>query len=660
MLELALVAFSAFVIVVFGYRQFNQWTELETRSERSDSELLAFAPPRSFTSHWRFLLIASVYCLTLIVLYLLLYLIFLSPPAGGADFLKIAGVTKENAWLVALFVVTGLSPILPVVSNIERSVREVMHTWAVVPTKAHQMADELASPGARIDIDETFLQEIVLPKLAPDFDKADFSGNRAVTIAQKWCRLNYLLLKFAPPALGGFGARGLRSPYTTRFQQDCDALGKEVKDLTKTDPTAIRSLGGSPATVALAERLDSLLHRLYVLMSCRAFSSARSLEAVVQYFRRSYGIYVRRIEIAPFPTDPVFDALAAAAAAVLCVSLAFWYLNPSQRSAVQPFAWAINTLAVHGLGLLVGWVVFAQRKRRSTSAVRYFGSAAPISRKYLVASVVLGFSLATIPTWVGSMYYFRSLGLYDGTLLNLAYVGLVRSWPWAFLGAATAIAVYLHLERSANREVTLRLGAWSGGLQALSNVGIALLILAFYNPVAGRASALVEEVPTLAQKLENPVVRLVLLLTAVIGLVLGLFLPRAVHGYGIDMRGGAMRYRPNGNSDRAVFTYMGRQCAGRIHAISMTGCLLRFAESAVQPEQNAVGTIVLDDQTALPAQYAREAKIQEAGAPAETALHAFRFTAEQNRRFLPSGLRERLRSFLAREKFVPLADVGAG
>jgi hypothetical protein len=646
--DVLLALFSVLVIVAFGYRQFNQWTEAEARGEGSDSELLAFAPPRSFTSHGRFLLIASVYCVTLIVFYALLYLIFRSPPSAGAAFLDVTGVTPGNAWLVALFVVTGLSPILPGFSNIERSVREVMHTWAVVPTKAQQMADELASPGTRIQTDNAFWQAIVLPKLAPDFDGRDFSEDRAVTIAQKWCRLNYLLFRLAPPNLGGLGARGLRSPYTTRFQQDFDALGKEIKELARVDASAVRSTGGSPASVALAERLDHMLHRLYVLMSCRAFASVRSLEAVVQYFRRVYGMDVRRVEAAAFPTDPVFDALVAAAGAVLVVSLIFWYFNPSQRNAVQPFAWAASTLAVHGLGLLVGWMVFSQRKRRSVGVGRYFETAAPISRKYLVASVVLGFSLATIPTLLASIHYLRGQeGMQDLSLTQLAYTASVIAWPWAFLGAATAVAVYLHLERSANREVSFSQGALSGGLQALANVSIALAILAFYNPALGG-------VQTLVQKLGNPVTLLVLLLTAVIGLVLGLFLPRAVQGYGIDMRGGAIRHRPSGASSRVGLTYMGKYYEGEIQEVSMTGCLLRFSDSSLRPSPSAIGTIVLEDKTALPAQYARQANDQPLS-------HAFRFTAEQNRRYLPRSLRHRLHGFLSSGgSLVPNAEVGAG
>ena len=645
MSDVLLVALSMAVIAVFGYRQFNQWTEAETRGDRTDSELLAFAAPRSFTSHWRFLMIAAVYCLTLSVFYLVLYMIFRSSPAAGAEFLKVAGVTEQNAWLVALFVVTGLSPIVPPFSRIERSVREVMHAWAVVPAKAQQMADELASPTSRIELDEIFLQDVVLARVAPDFIRADFSEERTVTVAEKWCRLTYLVLKLAPPSLGGFDAPDLRSPYTARFKREFDALGDEVREMAANDAPALRNRAGSPATLALTEKIDALLHRLYVLMACRAFSSARSLDAVVQHFRRTYGLDVRRIELAPFPTDPVFDALIAASVAVFVVSIAFWLYHPDERAQVQPFVWALITLALHGLGLLSGWIVFKQRKRRSMGVGKYFASILPISRKHLAATVVLGYSLGTIPTWLGSVYYLQKVRPAN-SLFDQAYPALLLSWPWAFLGAVTAVAVYLHLERTASREVSPWLAVKSGALQALANVSVAMMILAFYNAPG--------DTQTFEQKLDNPVTLLVLLLTGVIGLMLGLFLPRAVHGYGIDMRGGATRYRPAGAAKRAVFTCVGKQCEAEIQAISMTGCLLRLGDGSVRPNPDAFVTVVLGNETALPAQYVREAKDAADGAT----LHAFRFTTEQGRRHLPRTLRHRLGDFLRGEGFVPLAAIG--
>jgi len=79
------LAFSAIVIVAFGYRQFNTWTKGESCRATTDSELLAFAPPRSFTPLWRFLATAALYCLTLVVLYLVVFVMLYNGSMSGDE-----------------------------------------------------------------------------------------------------------------------------------------------------------------------------------------------------------------------------------------------------------------------------------------------------------------------------------------------------------------------------------------------------------------------------------------------------------------------------------------------------------------------------------------------------------------------------------------------
>jgi len=120
------LAFAAIVITAFGYRQFNSWTKTESCRATADSELLAFAPPRSFTPLWRFLGTATLYCLTLVVLYLVVFVMLYSGALSDIELLAVSGVTRDNAWLVALLIVTGLSPMLPIFSSVEQVIREVI------------------------------------------------------------------------------------------------------------------------------------------------------------------------------------------------------------------------------------------------------------------------------------------------------------------------------------------------------------------------------------------------------------------------------------------------------------------------------------------------------------------------------------------------------
>ena len=280
-----LIGFSAIVIVMFGHRQFNQWTEAESKREASEPDLLAFAPPSNFTSFGRFTFVSALYCLTLLVLYAILVMLFSNPPLGQDFLVKDAGITPQNAWLVALFIVTGLSPILPVFSNIERSVREVMHTWAVVPGKHTRWRPKWRprTPGS--------YSTRHCWKTASCHEWLSYPPGRISPkpgVRPRWRpngRASTISCSSTPrPRRGGLTAPQFRSPYTIRFRQDFVALQTEIEELARRDPASVRKRPNSPITLATAEKVDQMLHRLYVLMSCRAFGSTRSWEGAVQYF----------------------------------------------------------------------------------------------------------------------------------------------------------------------------------------------------------------------------------------------------------------------------------------------------------------------------------------------------------------------------------------
>jgi hypothetical protein len=661
MVELALILLSVGIVGIFGYRQFNQWTEDETRADNSDSDLLAFAAPRSFTSLGRFVSIACLYCLSLIALYFLLYLGFrYSKEMGTAEFLKLGGVTPESAWLAALFVVTGLSSILPVFSNVERSLRKVMHAWAVVPTKAHQLAHQITAPSTELQMDRTFLQRTVLPKLLPRVSLQEATADDAATIAQKWCRLHYLLARFAPPESEGLNAPALRkSPYIVRFRTDLEALQKDLEAAGAADDASLRQPANSPAMALLAERVDSMLHRLYVLMSCRAFGTTRSLEGVSEHFARNYGLKMARIEITSFPTGPVLDTLAAVTLVVFGISLLFVTFRMDVKWQVDPLLWAVSTFAVHGSGVLIGWTVFARRKGRwRANGGHYLPVPARLSREHMVAAATLAFGVAMVPITAASIFYLHSIWAHLGhnwEPQSLPIEALKLGLPWSLLGSATAVAAYWHLERSANQEGSRRLAVVSALSQAGANLTIAIAILLLYSPVISALPS-----ATAAQKFADPVTQLVLILTAAIGATLGLCLPRTVRGHGLDQRGGAKRYRPQAESRAAQLSLRGRRLRCEIEEISRSGGVLRGLDVDVQVAGRAVqlGQLTLADRTSLPVRVTRELPQAGDGAGAATRRVAVEFTSEPGYRYLPKGLRAQLERFLAAPEFQAAAAAG--
>jgi len=632
--------FSTVVITVFGYRQFNTWTAGEASRDTTDSELLAFAPPRSFTALWRFLAIASLYCLALVVLYLVLFVLLQGGPEMGGEFLALAGVTPQNAWMVALLIVTGLSPMLPVFSNIEHALREVMHNWAVVPAKAQQMADELACPMTHFDIDEAFLRTVVLPTLPKAFGRADVVDGSATTIAQKWCRLNFLICKFAPPSQQGLAARRFNSPYVSRFVKDFGVLDREVREFVAHSPELLRTIEGLPETVTLPARIDDLQHRLFVLISCRAFASARSVEEVARYFRSNYGIRVARVQFGSPTFDPIVDALLAVTFTVLLISLGFSIAHPDQTG-VRPVVWAVSAFCTHGAGVLVGWMVFSRRRRLSQPWSD--APAEPVSRKLMIVCIVLAFALATLPTFAVTLYaeYLRVQDVFT-SWAEVGTTAFQRSWPWAWLGSATAAATFIHLERTANGPVTFGFRAVSALAHATVNVGIALVILSVHTRTGSGA-------PDLLVNLQRPVLQLVLGLTASIGLVLGFFLPSAVRGHGLDRRAGVERHGVDGERALGVFTFGGKQLPIVLKEMSLSGAVFELQKAPLDIAPGRHGMLTLCDETTLRVYVVRLLPDGDGPAEGTTMRIAVRHLRSHGAAALTSTMGRKLSQFLRRD-----------
>ena len=301
---------------------------------------------------------------------------------------------------------------------------------------------------------------------------------------------------------------------------------------------------------------------------------------------------------------------------------------------VRPLLWAVSALVTHGLGVLIGWKTFAYRRKRIEAA--YLGPNR-LSREYLVAAVVLGYACALVPIWLASIYHYWPRAI-DG-LPQLAGTAFTHCWPWALFGSATAAATYVHLARTANSIVGPGMLALSGAIQGLSYVVLSLLILATHN--AGANQSVID-------KLSQPTIQLVLLLTTLIGGLLGVFLPSVLHGQGDDRRGGVIRHKVNGQTRRVVLTVAGRQTEGKLMQVSLTGCVVRFPAAAVPRAPSGFGNLTLDDGTSVPSIVAREVHRDT-----EVTEVALRFSVERRFQHLPRPLRGRLQAYLSQPDLQP-------
>jgi hypothetical protein len=284
---------------------------------------------------------------------------------------------------------------------------------------------------------------------------------------------------------------------------------------------------------------------------------------------------------------------------VVLISLAFTTLHQEDKVQVRPFLWAANACCVHGAGLLVGWMVFSRRRRQYVPWVDPSGM--PVSRQLLLACALLAFSLAAIPTFVCSLSasYLNLAGApATKPLLTMATEALLRSWPWSLLGSATAVATFIHLERTSNGIASMRLRALSAAAQCGTNVGISVILLAVFTRTNGGP-------PDLFANLANPLYQLVIVLTGAIGIVLGFFLPRVVHGHGLDRRAGVERHAVEGDQARATFTYGGKQVPVTVSHLSMSGAVLQLQDTRLDVVPARQGVLTLADGAAVSVYVAR-------------------------------------------------------
>jgi hypothetical protein len=101
------------------------------------------------------------------------------------------------------------------------------------------------------------------------------------------------------------------------------------------------------------------------------------------------------------------------------------------------------------------------------------------------------------------------------------------------------------------------------------------------------------------------VFQLILLLTGAIGVVLGLFLPRIVHGYGLDRRAGVERFSVENARAQAVFTFSGRQVPITVTEMSLSGAALEMSDANLEVGAGRQGVLTLADGSAITVYIAR-------------------------------------------------------
>jgi len=305
---------------------------------------------------------------------------------------------------------------------------------------------------------------------------------------------------------------------------------------------------------------------------------------------------------------------------------------------VSPLIWALTALATHGLGVWIGWFVFVLRRKTEWN-IPYGERNGRIKGEYFTLAIVLGFSLAILPTWLATINYVPKL--IDRPFTDLCLIALQLGWPWAFLGSATAVAIFTYLEYLVDGDIDWITRVASGLAQGATNVSIAVSIVAAQTvwPVMEIA----EKMPkTFSEAVALPNYELVFLLTGLIGLFLGLLIPSAFKGIGREKRLARRTPVPADYSDVSM-ALRGAPTSGQLVNVSLTGARVRVDQMRGVPGVRQYGSVVLKDGLRLPAQFIRLVKEENASLPDL----AFWFSTDSESFQLDRKRRKRLMNFIA-------------
>lgn len=273
--------------------------------------------------------------------------------------------------------------------------------------------------------------------------------------------------------------------------------------------------------------------------------------------------------------------------------------------------WALAVLCTHGFGVWVGWLVFLLR-RKSERGVPYGPHKGQFKGEYFTLAIVFGFALALIPTWLSTVYYLHAL--HSVPFPDAATQAFRIGWPWAFLGSATACAIFAHLEYTVDNPISWLTRIISGTMQAAANVTISLTI------IAAQASGIIHmpaPPPSFVAALSSPLYQLVLVLTALIGLLLGITIPAAFKGYGRERRI-ERRFSIPAPARAVLLNLRGIPRDGQLIEISMTGARIRVEKKTDMPTTRQYGSALLSDTLRVPTQFIRT--IEETAATFDIAV----------------------------------------
>lgn len=269
-------------IALFYWNRFNSWTETEAKYGKA-------RPPRQFTTWARFVTYATLYTLSMELIYLLLLsspnlIAFLGQHIGespGIPESLNAGDANFPLWVMVFLI--GFYPHLPGLRQMEERYRCWFHIRAFIPAEAKALVQHLVANPAFFKPDEETTRKVIrnYGEGMPDDWGRQLADNR---LSSKWFRLVYLREKFeewrAQPQIERFVGH-CEEEYKL-FQDQFKQLNLDVSTYIARSHGINGAPGGPTRDDSLEQlkrnimwQIEKLLGRAYEFVACGVLSTER-------------------------------------------------------------------------------------------------------------------------------------------------------------------------------------------------------------------------------------------------------------------------------------------------------------------------------------------------------------------------------------------------
>lgn len=361
--------------------------------------------------------------------------------------------------LCVAFLLVGVMPVVPMLQDVERRLRQYAHERAYIPTAARATAQRLAA--ADFDFSSYEGEALKTPDLR-GVDPSDFTRSRRA-LEHDWARLSCLVYELKSRQLSGV-TDALDADLLNSYENDVQNIAAKRKSMEDEVARyrAERAKDASYANDELRLAIRSNLDKLYILLGC-AVRVHKEPHEDIDLALRPFGFKLSKMEAQDGNMDLKVVGLTVMAACVLGLGLAaaglaslkLWLVSDDfPRTLYQPLIDASYALLLYGAAIMAADRIRSRYIRKGIWFRKVGGRRQGSGANYVQVA-----ALCAIAGYI-------VLNLWDLAFSQFDLSGLKVEAPFALLPAVTGGFYVYHLD---NAELQTRPPRWLEiGLQALA------------------------------------------------------------------------------------------------------------------------------------------------------------------------------------------------